>query len=1239
MLLVALALAVLFVWIVRLTSRISDLESRETQSSETVGQLSRKLEALEKARPAAAAPTPPRVSATSPAVEAPAAAARPAAPPPVVSSPPVVVRPVARPSDAIEPPVQIAGPVRGAPADSRRAVELEPVPILAEAAGSEPETKPGFDWEELIGVRLFSWGAAILLALAAVYFLGYSISKGWLKPPVQMAICLAVGAGLLVGCELKAARRYPVTANALDGSAIAILFATFYAAHRLWEILNPTAAFGLMALVTVVAVLLSVRRDSVFIALLGLVGGFSTPALLTTGQDDPIGLFGYLLLLNAGLGWVAYRKRWPVLVGLSLLFTTLYQWGWVAKFLTPGKLPIASAIFLAFPIVGFVSLGLAGRSGALDSGAEGERKTWFEEVASLNAALPLLFAVFMATSQAYGEHPGLMFAFLFCVDAGLFAIALWRRQPMLHVLGGVATLVVFAAWMGMLYGGTARVDVADTLASAYPANLGYASLFVVFYLAAGLTAGRGPLRLQGVGRLASYAAPLLLFVFPTVVAADPGAASPALPFAVLFMLLAGCAAFAASEGEGIVYFIGAFMAVAAEAAWSARYLTGETLLHAVAIYGLFGLLFLGVPLAARRWAKPLQPEWLGGTLLVASIALLFFLSSEAVAPESLWGLALLLGVLNVALLIEARAAALRWLAVGGGVLSWLVIGAWWGGDTLTSQVVPAVFVVAGFALLMLGGQFWAGGDDPGDDATQVGMSAALVGHLFLLVVASRPTLSIPPWPMFGALAVLDLAIAGVALRTRRAELLAAALGLSQVDLVAWATVGGVSPWPLTAMVAGSAVAALGLGCAAMATKLVADETLRDRFDMAAAASLILGQALLIVVAFSGEPPASVVLASFHLLFLVALLALASVRRWYVLALAAVALTWVAIWSWQLSHAGPDGWLDVLTLATPIYLVFVAYPLVLGKRVGRELWPHLAAVLASASFFYVGRLSIVAAGYEDFIGALPVLEAALLGVVLAGLLKIEPPDGRTLGRLAVVAGGALAFITVAIPLQFDKQWITLGWALEGAALAWLYRRVPHRGLFWWAIGLLTAVFARLALNPEVFVYHARSEVPILNWYLYTYLTCAAATLAAGWMFSTTDDRVVEPVRGSQLAPAAGTILLFWLLNIEIADFFATGDTIRFNLSAGLGQNLTYTLGWAVFAVGLLTAGIALRSHAARMSAIALLTIASLKGFVLDVSNLNGLYRVMSLVGLAICLSLVAVVLQRFVMAPRKAEKKE
>ena len=85
---------------------------------------------------------------------------------------------------------------------------------------------------------------------------------------------------------------------------------------------------------TALAVLLSVRRESLFIAVLGLLGGFATPALLSTGENRPVPLFAYLLLLNVGLAWVAYRQTWPVLTVLTLILTTIYQWGWVFKFLS-----------------------------------------------------------------------------------------------------------------------------------------------------------------------------------------------------------------------------------------------------------------------------------------------------------------------------------------------------------------------------------------------------------------------------------------------------------------------------------------------------------------------------------------------------------------------------------------------------------------------------------------------------------------------------------------------------------------------------------------------------------------------------------------------------------------------------------------------------------------------------------------------------------------------------------------
>jgi uncharacterized membrane protein len=192
--------------------------------------------------------------------------------------------------------------------------------------------RAGFDWESFVGVKLFSWIAGVFLTIGAVLFLRYSIDHGWLSPPVQMAIGLLSGIGLLVACELRAARRYAVTANALDAAGLAILFATVFAGHARWNLVGLLPAFLLMAVVAALAVVLALRRDSLSIAALGLLGGFATPALLSTGEDRPVALFSYLLLLNAGLAWVAFRKRWVLLSAASLILTTFYQWDWVTRF-------------------------------------------------------------------------------------------------------------------------------------------------------------------------------------------------------------------------------------------------------------------------------------------------------------------------------------------------------------------------------------------------------------------------------------------------------------------------------------------------------------------------------------------------------------------------------------------------------------------------------------------------------------------------------------------------------------------------------------------------------------------------------------------------------------------------------------------------------------------------------------------------------------------------------------------
>ena len=139
------------------------------------------------------------------------------------------------------------------------------------------------------------------------------------------------------------------------------------------------------------------------------------------------------------------------------------------------------------------------------------------------------------------------------------------------------------------------------------------------------------------------------------------------------------------------------------------------------------------------------------------------------------------------------------------------------------------------------------------------------------------------------------------------------------------------------------------------------------------------------------------------------------------------------------------------------------------------------------------------------------------------------------------------------------------------------------------------------------------------------------LASAWWLSGTDDRLGANLpRARVLAPAGAVVLLFLLLNIEIADFYATGPEIMFRFGASIQQDLTYTIGWLVFGLALLACGIVMHSRPARIASLALLTVTTFKCFLYDLSSLEGLYRVGSFVGLAVALALVALAIQRFVL---------
>ncbi len=122
------------------------------------------------------------------------------------------------------------------------------------------------------------------------------------------------------------------------------------------------------------------------------------------------------------------------------------------------------------------------------------------------------------------------------------------------------------------------------------------------------------------------------------------------------------------------------------------------------------------------------------------------------------------------------------------------------------------------------------------------------------------------------------------------------------------------------------------------------------------------------------------------------------------------------------------------------------------------------------------------------GMLPLVYAAMTLALLPAIRRVfSRTDPMRKSALVWVAASALGLLSAAIPLELDQQWITIGYALEAGAVLFLWRRLDHPGLKYFALALTVCVAVRLCFNPSVLVYpEQRGHLRILNWVLYTYV---------------------------------------------------------------------------------------------------------------------------------------------------------
>jgi uncharacterized membrane protein len=196
-----------------------------------------------------------------------------------------------------------------------------------------------------------TYAGAVVLFLAAAFFIKYAFDSGWIGPTARVALGFAAGVALVVAGDHFTRRKMATFGQGLLGLGLALLFLSIFAAHGFYHLIERELAFGGFVAVAALGMTLAVVRREQAIAVLATLGALLTPILVSTGVDARDALFSYLTLLALATLGVAYFRRWRVLDTLTYAGVFGLYAGWYAEFYTSAAWAPALAWLAVFYVV------------------------------------------------------------------------------------------------------------------------------------------------------------------------------------------------------------------------------------------------------------------------------------------------------------------------------------------------------------------------------------------------------------------------------------------------------------------------------------------------------------------------------------------------------------------------------------------------------------------------------------------------------------------------------------------------------------------------------------------------------------------------------------------------------------------------------------------------------------------------------------------------------------------------
>ncbi|UUY09138.1 DUF2339 domain-containing protein [Pseudomonas sp. J452] len=296
----------------------------------------------------------------------------------------------------------------------------------------------------------------VLLFLGLAFLLRYA-TEGMVVPVEMRYAGVAASAIALLGLGWWLRERVGSYGLILQGTGVAVLYLTTFAAMRLHPLLDPKMALGLLVLVTVFSAILAVAQNALGLAVAAALGGFAAPILTSTGSGNHVALFSYFILLNSGIFAIAWFKAWRLLnlVGFLGTFGIGFAWGlrsYTAELLWSTE-PFLILFFLMYVAIGLLFARRKLREAETAPQERGELLRWARDKADYVDGSVLFGTPLVGFGLQYAIVQHIEFAAAFsALGLGLFYLLLARvlrgRAPgrtLLLVETCLALGVIFAS--------------------------------------------------------------------------------------------------------------------------------------------------------------------------------------------------------------------------------------------------------------------------------------------------------------------------------------------------------------------------------------------------------------------------------------------------------------------------------------------------------------------------------------------------------------------------------------------------------------------------------------------------------------------------------------------------------------------------------------------------------------------------------------------------------------------------